>query len=167
MEDALVWLIVRLSIGLFLLWVVNRLVVGIIAGAAKRAGLPQGELRLLKEVIWAIFIVLAVITVVNVSGLASAFTILTVSGIVAIVFSLALQTTLTNVISGFLVMLENTVRTNDLIEFGGIKGEVIKLGLRSTWVKTGDGDLAIISNSQIANGPFINYTARQRLQSKL
>jgi len=71
------------------------------------------------------------------------------------------------VISGFLVMLENTVRTNDLIEFGGIKGEVIKLGLRSTWVKTGDGDLAIISNSQIANGPFINYTARQRLQSKL
>ena len=140
---------------------------GVIVGAAKRAGLPQGELRLLKEVIWAIFIVLAVITVVNVSGLASIFTILTVSGIVALMLSLALQTTLTNVISGFLVMLENTVRTHDLIEFSGIKGEVIKLGLRSIWVKTSDGDLAIISNSQIATGPLINYTAKQRLQSRL
>ena len=117
--------------------------------------------------VWAVFIVLAVIAIVNVSGLTSEFTVLTVSGIIAIALSLSLQTTLSNVISGILVIMEGSVRTNDLIEFFGVKGKVIKLGLRNVWVETSDGNLVIISNSQVATGPLINYTAKERLHAKL
>jgi len=111
--------------------------------------------------------VLAVIEIVNVSGLTSEFTVLTISGIIAIALTLALQTTLTNVISGVLVILEGSVRTKDMIQFSGITGEVVKLGLRNVWVQTNDGNLVIISNSQVATGPLINYTAKERLQAKL
>jgi len=166
-DVTIIWLIIRVSVGLCLLWLVNRLVTGALARAAKRAGIPQGDLRLLKEVIWAIFIVLAVIEIVNVAGLTSEFTVLTISGIFAIALSLALQTTLTNVISGIIVILEGSVRAKDLIQFSGITGEVVKLGLRNVWVRTSDGNLVIISNSQVANGPLINYTAKERLQAKL
>ena len=117
--------------------------------------------------VWAVFIVLAVIAIVNVSGLTSEFTVLTVSGIIAIALSLSLQTTLSNVISGILVIMEGSVRTNDLIEFSGVKGKVIKLGLRNVWVETSEGNLVIISNSQVATGPLINYTAKERLHAKL
>jgi len=163
----IVWLALRISVGLLALWLVNRLVTGILTRAAKRAGVEQGDLRLLKEVVWAIFTVFGVIAVVNVSGLTSEFTVLTISGIIAIALSLALQTTLSNVISGILVILEGSVRTKDLIELSGIKGEVIKLGLRNVWVETSEGNLVIISNSQVATGPLINYSAKERLQAKL
>jgi small-conductance mechanosensitive channel len=54
-----------------------------------------------------------------------------------------------------------------LIEFNGTKGKVVKIGLRNIWVKTVEGNLVIISNSQIANGPLINYTVGERLLKKL
>ena len=148
-------------------WLASQLLVGTVTAAARRAGVPQGQVRLIKEGIRSIFIVLAIIAVVHISGLTSEFTTLTISGIVAIALSLALQATLSNMIAGVLVLFDNTLRVNDLIGYSGIKGEVVKIGLRNTWVKTEEGNVAIISNSQIANGPLINYTAAERLLKKL
>jgi len=48
-----------------------------------------------------------------------------------------------------------------------VKGRVVKIGLRATWVKTDSGDIAIISNNYLANGPLVNFTARERLERKL
>ena len=148
-------------------WLTSQLLVGAVTAAAKRAGVPQGQVRLIKEGIRSIFIVLTIIAVVQISGLTSQFTTLTISGIVAIALSLALQATLSNMIAGVLVLFDNTLRVNDLIGYGGVKGEVVKIGLRNTWVKTVEGNVTIISNSQIANGPLINYTAAERLLKKL
>ena len=135
--------------------------------AAKRAGVSQAQVRIVTESLTFVVIVLAIIAVVHVSGLTSEFTTLTISGMIAIALSLAVQTTLSNVISGILLMLDNTLRINDLIEYGGIKGEVVKIGLRNSWLKTAAGSLVIISNSQIANGPLTNYSASERLLRKL
>jgi small-conductance mechanosensitive channel len=48
-----------------------------------------------------------------------------------------------------------------------VKGRVVKIGLRATWVKTDSGDIAIISNNYLASGPLVNFTAAQRLEKKL
>ena len=148
-------------------WLVSQLLVRTVTAAARRAGVTQGQVRLIKEGIDSVFIVLAIIVVVHLSGLTSEFTTLTLSGIAALVLSLALQATLSNVISGILVLFDNTIRVKDLIGYSGAKGEVVKIGLRNTWVKTPEGNVVIISNSQIANGPLINYTAGGRLLKKL
>ena len=148
-------------------WVASQLLIRAVTTAARRAGLTPGQVRLIKEGIASVFVVLAVIALVHISGLTSEFTALTISGIAAIILSLALQTTLSNMISGILLLLDNTLRVNDLIEYSGAKGQVVKIGLRNTWVKTAEGNVAIISNSQIANGPLINYTAAERLLKKL
>ena len=163
----LVGLFSRVTVALVGFWVVSQLLVHAVAAAARRAGVTQGQVRLIKEGIDSIFVVLAILTVVHLFGLTSEFTALTVSGIAAIALSLGLQATLSNVISGFLVLFDNTLRVNDLIEYSGAKGEVVKIGLRNIWVRTVEGNLVIISNSQIANGPLINYTAGERLLKKL
>ena len=154
-----------MAIGFF--WLVNQLLTRAVTAAARRAGVLQGQVRILKESIASVFVVLAVITIIHITGLTSEFTTLTISGIAAIVISLALQTTLSNVIAGLLLLHDNTIRINDLIEYSGAKGEVIKIGLRNTWVKTSAGSVVIISNSQIANGPLINYSAGERILKKL
>ena len=138
-----------------------------ITSAAKRAGVPQSQVRFFRDVMRTIFILLAAIAVIHLSGLTSEFTALTVSGIVAVALSLALQTTLTNVISGILLLIDGSVHVSDSIGYSGFKGEVVKIGLRNTWIKTNEGNLVIISNSQLASGPLTNYTASQRLLDKL
>jgi len=163
----LVGLIIRVAVALVGFWLVSQLLVRTVTAAARRAGVTQGQVRLIKEGIDSVFIVLAIIVVVHLSGLTSEFTTLTLSGIAALVLSLALQATLSNVISGILVLFDNTIRVNDLIEYSGSKGEIVKIGLRNIWVKTAEGNLVIIGNSQIANGPLINYTAGERLLKKL
>ena len=139
----------------------------VITSAAKRAGVPQTELHFFKDMMRSLFILLAAIATIHLLGLASLFTTLTISGIIAIALSLALQTTLTNVISGILLLLDGSIRVSDLVQYGAVKGEVVKIGLRNTWIRTDEGNLVIIGNSQVASGPLINYTASQRLLKKL
>ena len=160
-------LIVNLLVSIVGFWLVGELLVRAITSAAKRAGLASVQVGRIKEWIWLLIIVIAVGAVVHIIGLASEFTTLTFSGIIAIAFSLALQATLTNIISGILLILDNTLRVNDMIEFSGFKGQVIKIGLRSTWIKTNEGNIVIASNNSIVNGPLINLTAAERLQKKL
>ena len=89
------------------------------------------------------------------------------SGIAGLAISLALQNTLSNIISGILILSDGVLRLHDSIEYSGVKGKVVKIGLRATWVKTDSGDIAIISNNYLANGPLVNFTARERLERKL
>jgi len=148
-------------------WIIGQLVIHAVRAAAKRAGVSPAQIRVVTEALTFVVIVTAIIGVVHASGLTSEFTTLTISGIIAIALSLAVQTTLSNVISGILLLLDNTLRINDQIEYGGIKGEVVKIGLRNSWIRTGEGSLVIISNSQIASGPLTNHTASERLLRKL
>lgn len=168
LEASLLGLVVRVSLIVAVFWLIGEFLVRVvIRPSAKRAGVPQGQLRIFTDGLRFVLMVLALVAVVHVSGLASEFTTLTLSGIAAIALSLALQTSLSNVISGVLLLLDNTLRVNDLIEYSGIKGQVVKIGLRNSWVKTSEGNIVIISNSQIANGPLITYTAVGRLMKGL
>ncbi len=168
MADAsLVGLLIRVAVTLAVFYLVCQFLIRGVTAAARRAGVTPGQVHLIEEGIASVFVVLAIISIVHLSGLTSQFTALTISGIAAIVLSLALQATLSNMISGILLLLDNTLRVNDLIEYGGAKGEVVKIGLRSTWVKTAEGDVVVISNSQIVNGPLTNHTAGDRLLKKL
>jgi len=160
-------LVIRDMLIIAFFWITGELVIRAIRASARRAGVSRAQIRIVTEALTLVVIVLALIAVVHASGLGTQFTALTVSGIIALALSLAVQATLSNVISGILLLLDNTLRINDRIELGGIKGEVVKIGLRNSWIKTPEGSLVIISNSQIANGPLTNHSASERLLSKL
>ena len=65
------------------------------------------------------------------------------------------------------MLSDGVLRLDDSVEYSGVKGVVVKIGLRATWVKTEHGDIAVISNNFLVNGPLFNYTATQRLERKL
>ena len=48
-----------------------------------------------------------------------------------------------------------------------MKGRVVKLGFRTTWLKDEGGSVVIVSNNTLLNGPFVNHTATQRLEKKI
>ena len=133
----------------------------------RRAGAHAGLARSIREAFTVIWITLAVVAILSVTGVASEFSFLTISGIVGLTASLALQNTLSNIISGVLLLSDGVLRLDDSVEYSGVKGVVVKIGLRATWVKTDQGDIAVISNNYLMNGPLVNHTATRRLQRKL
>src|SRR5207249_4131251 len=111
----------------------------------------------------AVLIVVAIASEFQITGIASEFQALTVTGLAGLTISLALQTTLSNIIAGVLLFSDKTLRLNDVISYSGIRGTVVRVGLRSTLIRTQEGNIAIIGNSTLMSGPFINYSAEERL----
>lgn len=130
--------------------------------AARHAGARPPTLRSIRDVLRIVWIALAVLGVAGVFQLTSAFTTYTVATVGGLVVSLALQTTLGNMIAGFLLLRDRAIRLDDVIEYGGVKGRVIRVALRNTWVLTEKGQVAIIGNSALQGGPTINHTASDR-----
>jgi small conductance mechanosensitive channel len=148
-------------------YLIAELMIRIITRAAKRAHAPPALIRTVREGLSILWVVLAVTGVLSLTGVASEFSALTVSGLVGLAVSLALQTTLSNMISGVLLFNDGALRLNDVIEYNAVKGKVVKLALRNTWVRMDDGNIAIIGNSSLSSGPLVNLTAAKRLEKKL
>ena len=156
------------------------LVVGIIAvagglltrglrGAVLRAGGSKSTASSVTQWMGVLLTLAAVGALTTIEGLSSYLTALTVSGIAGLAVSFALQNTISNVISGALMHHDGVLRVGDDVQYGqgGVRGEVVKLSLRTTWLKTKDGVVVVLSNSIIAAGPVLNYTSLRRLEKKL
>ncbi|MEM0128880.1 MAG: mechanosensitive ion channel [Thermoplasmata archaeon] len=125
---------------------------------AGRSGARRGVVHTIRETARVTGIVIAVVAVVTFLGLAPILTVLTISGLFGLVISLALQATLSNIVSGALLLSERMIRHGDRITFGAIQGTVVRVALRSTWVQTDRGDIAVIGNTNLLNGPLTNHT---------
>jgi small-conductance mechanosensitive channel len=83
--------------------------------------------------------------------------LLATSGVIAIVFGLALQSTLSDVFSGIAVGIERPYKPGDLLWVeGGIEGHVTQVNWRSTHIATGQENIAIVPNSIIAKARLVN-----------
>ena len=72
-------------------------------------------------------------------------------GIAGLVLGLGAQKLITDFISGVFIILEHHFDVGDTIEVGGFKGEVIDLGLKTTKIRNWQGQVKIMSNSDVTN----------------
>ena len=91
---------------------------------------------------------------------------LTLSAVVGLAATLALQTTISNLIAGFILLRDRVLRLNDRIMIGGVSGTVVRLGLVTTWLRLDDGSLASVSNSNLLAGPLVNRSTGDRLKGE-
>ncbi len=146
---------------------VGEVAIRIITRLASKAGVAPAIVRDIREGLSVLMVAAAITGIARFTGLTSEFTTLTISGVAGLAMSLALQTTLSNIISGLLMFHDNVLRLGDEIEYSGIKGKVVKMGFRSTWVQAADGAIVVISNTSLASGPLTNRTAKTRLAKVL
>ena len=138
----------------------------VVRRVGKRAGLKDVTLVTLRDVTRGIWIVLAIVGVAFYTKLASDLTVLAVSTVGGLILSLALQATLSNVIAGLFMLEDGTLRVGDDITYSSIKGRVIRIALRTSWLMTDKGDIVAISNSNLMGGPLTIHTATHRLVSR-
>lgn len=90
-------------------------------------------------------------------------TLFAAGAIVAIGIGFAMQNVAQNFVSGVILLMERTIRPNDLLEVEGQIVRVLRLGLRSTLVRTRFDAELIVPNSILVQSTIKNYTLRDPL----
>ena len=86
----------------------------------------------------------------------SKFTIFT--GAFGIGIGFGLQNTINNFASGVVLLIERPIRENDILEVDGAFGEVTRIGMRSTSIRTGEEAEVILPNSDLVARKVINWS---------
>ena len=77
--------------------------------------------------------------------------------LIAFAIAFAMQESLSNIFGGISIILDKSIRIGDLITLDDkTTGKILKIGLRSTRIKTFDNEAIIIPNSKLANGNIHN-----------
>jgi MscS family membrane protein len=84
----------------------------------------------------------------------------TTLGIGSLAIALAAQESLSDTISGFIIMIDRPFRLGDRIEIQdlGTWGDVVDIGLRSSRIRTRDNRMVIVPNSVIGKSLVVNYS---------
>lgn len=84
--------------------------------------------------------------------------LLAVIGAAGFVIAFALQNSLGNFASGILILAFRPFDVGDVVEIGGVLGEVKSMNLLSVLIHTPDNKAVIISNNQVWGGVITNVT---------
>jgi potassium-dependent mechanosensitive channel len=68
------------------------------------------------------------------------------------------RTVINNFVCGLILLFERPIKVGDVIEVSGIVGEVRRIGIRASVVRTPDGSEAIIPNGTLISSQVINWT---------
>jgi small-conductance mechanosensitive channel len=90
----------------------------------------------------------------------SALTIL--AGALGIGVGFGLQNITNNLVSGLIILFERPIKVGDRIEVGTVVGDVMKISLRATTVRTNDNIAIIIPNSDFVSSKVTNWSYTDR-----
>ena len=83
-------------------------------------------------------------------------TLLASAGLLTFAVSLGAKDIVTDIISGLFIIFEGEFRVGDIIQVGGQRGTVMEIGVRTTKINDGNGNVLVLRNSSISN--VVNMT---------
>lgn len=76
---------------------------------------------------------------------------------------LGLRDMFTDVVSGFILLFDGSVKVGDIVELGDMIAKVIKINIRTSHVKTMDGKIIVLPNSKLTEENVINWTISDKV----
>ncbi len=119
--------------------------------------LQKGFLPLLRNVI-TLFVFLSGGIMILKHFTYDVMSLVTALGVGSLAVGLAAKDTLSNMISGFILIIDRNLSPGDRIQFAGATGDLLEIGLRSTRIKMTDGNLLIVPNSDLVNSKILNLS---------
>ncbi len=78
-------------------------------------------------------------------------TLLASAGILSIAITFGAKELVSDILSGLFIIFEGEFRVGDVIQVGSFSGTVMEIGIRTTKINDGSGNVVIIRNSQVSN----------------
>lgn len=157
------------SIGLFILkplliLIVCKIIINVLLNIASRifdkTKLDDSIKHFVRSAIKVLLWVLVVIFIAESLGVNTA-SLVTILGVISLAFSLSLQSIITNVFSGILVLMTKPFSVGDFVEVAGVSGTVKSIKLLRTTLITPDNKIELIPNSDIESAKVINYSSEE------
>jgi small-conductance mechanosensitive channel len=148
-------------------WAVNKLVDYMAATYVKRYQ-EKGQKQEAKSMVNAISIILKLVVFVSAVLLVLANLGVNVTSLVAslgiggLAVALALQTILSDIFSSFSIFVDKPFQTGDFIKVGADSGTVEHIGLKSTRLRTMQGEELVISNKELTSARVQNFKKLQK-----
>ncbi|HIV80324.1 MAG TPA: mechanosensitive ion channel [Candidatus Avanaerovorax faecigallinarum] len=83
-------------------------------------------------------------------------TLLASAGILTLIIGLGAQTLVSDILAGLFIIFEGEFQVGDIVTIGDWRGTVVEIGIRTTKILDGSGNIKIISNSDVTG--VINMT---------
>ena len=160
--DPTVGKLVALAVGILLVYVVTRLLKRTVAGRIKD---NDTRYRVRKAISFAAYVAGFVVVAAVLSDQLGSFTV--ALGVAGAGIAFALQEVIASVAGWVAVSFARFYRTGDRVQLGGIKGDVIDIGvLRTTLMECGEwvngdlynGRIVRVANSFVLKEPVVNYS---------
>jgi len=124
----------------------------------KWPNMSQTSIRLTTNIGYYLIVFIAIIIAIVSIGI-DMTSISLIAGALSIGIGFGLQTVVSNLIAGIMLMFERTIRIGDTIEISDVlRGRVTDMRIRSTTVKTFDNIDIVVPNSSFIQNNVINWT---------
>jgi len=141
-------------------WLFIKIIIRFVDHFLARSSLDITIHSYIKSAIKIVLMIIWILTIASSLGLPIA-SILAVLGAAGVAISLALQSSLSNVAGGFLLLINKRFSVGDFIEVSGISGTVSEISLSHTVLNTIDNKKVYIPNSEVVNNLVTNYSAEK------
>lgn len=152
-----IYSIVYIAIAGAVIWFSYRWTTKLTRAAVRAGRLDTGRefaiSRMTKYIAITLFVVLAL------AALQVNWKIFAVLAPLLIGIGLGLQQVANDLVSGFILLIEPTIRVNDIVEVDNIVARVKEIGLRTSNVETRDGIAMIIPNHKLVSEKLINWSS--------
>jgi small-conductance mechanosensitive channel len=136
---------------------INKLCALMEAGLERVAEMKPRVRVLMIKLTKAGFYIVAFVTALDLVGIN--LQMLTVfSGAVGLGIGIGLQKVVSNLVSGVVLLLDNSIKPGDVIEVGGVYGRVESMNARFASMVTRDGKSYLIPNDELVQEKVVNWT---------
>jgi potassium-dependent mechanosensitive channel len=85
-----------------------------------------------------------------------------IAGAFSVGIGFGLQNVINNFVSGLILLFERPIKIGDVIEVAGTLGEVKRIGIRASVIRTADGSEVIVPNGSLISSQVTNWTFSDR-----
>lgn len=148
---------VKLFVISSLIWAVERLVTALIKSDSLPSSVSEASRSLFRTLSKVIIFSIGLLVILDTLGI-SITPLLASLGVGSVAIALAAQDTLSNLFSGFYLLLDRPFRIGDCIKIdSGVEGFVTKIGWRSTHIRLYANNVAVLPNTKIASSMITNF----------
>lgn len=113
----------------------------------------------LRNAIYGLLIAFVIVQVMGMAGIPTA-SLIAALGAAGLAIGLALNSSLSNLAWGVLLILFRPYRIGDYVLVGGIEGKVESINLMHTFITTPDNREAVVPNAKVGGDAIINFNRR-------